>query len=193
MRSERLGFSLIELMVVLVVAGIVLAIGVPSFNSQVKNSRLTSAINQVVAAMHLSRSEASKRRIPVVMCTSSNSLEGDGASCDGIASWKDGWLVFADLNSNDTFDGADEIINRQGPQSDGLNVGASAELDDSITYLPSGFAKLPLNMTAGRYIVYCAKPEDNRYTRVLSVSNSGRPNIIPWDDAVGAPACTIEN
>lgn len=193
MRNQHVGFSIIELMVVLVVAGIILAFGVPSFNSQIKNSRLTSAVNEVVAAMHRSRSEASLRRQPVVMCTSSNAISSDNESCDDNAQWRDGWLIFADLNANDTYDGADEILARHGPQSDRLNVSSSDDIANTITYLPTGFAQVPLNTVSGRYIVYCDKSENNDYSRVLSFSNSGRPSIIPWEDANGAPSCVSQD
>lgn len=189
MRRTRLGFTLIELMVVLTVTGVILAYGVPSFVGLVKNSRLTSGVNQVVAAMHLARSEASKRRVPVVLCTSLTAETEGGETCSDDADWTDGWIVFADLNGNGDYDGVDEIISATGAQNKGLTVTAHPQIEHSITYLPTGFADLPLNTVSGRYIVYCDDSEEDRYSRVLSFSNSGRPGIVSRDIASGAPSC----
>ena len=194
MRHHRLGFSIIELMVVLTVAGIILALGVPSFNRQIKNSRLTTGVNELVAAMHLSRSESSKRRAPVVMCTSTTALDVDNESCDPAADWNDGWIVFADILPNGNFDNVDVIVQRQGPQTDGLRVIANEQIERTITYLPTGFAQLPLNTISGRFIVYCDDSNDDRFSRVLSFSNSGRPNIVPHDtNANGVPSCAVQD
>lgn len=66
-RSWRLanGLTLIELMVVLSVAGVLLAIGVPSFRNLIIEQRLQSLTTQVATDLQLARSEASARNTPV--------------------------------------------------------------------------------------------------------------------------------
>ena len=59
------GFTLVELMITLAIAGILVAVGIPSFNSTISDSRLTSYANEFVTALNLARSEAIKAR-----CTS---------------------------------------------------------------------------------------------------------------------------
>ena len=53
------GFTLIELMVALLVLGILLGIGVPSFRDAALSSRVTGYANDMVASVQLARSEAS--------------------------------------------------------------------------------------------------------------------------------------
>jgi type IV fimbrial biogenesis protein FimT len=80
------GFTMIELMVTLVVLGILLGVGVPSFRLFLVNARTSAVANDITSAINLARSEAVKRAEPVTVCPSD-----DGADCDGA--WTDGWIV----------------------------------------------------------------------------------------------------
>jgi type IV fimbrial biogenesis protein FimT len=62
------GFTLLELMVTLAVLGILLGIAVPSFQSSLTNSRLTTAANDLVGALQAARSEAIKRNATHQFC-----------------------------------------------------------------------------------------------------------------------------
>lgn len=89
------GFTLIELMVTVVVAGVLLTLAVPSFRAMVAANRATALANEMVTALNLARSEAVKRGAPVTIC------RGDG--CDAT-DWADGWAVFVDTNANGALD-----------------------------------------------------------------------------------------
>jgi len=62
------GFSLVELMVTIAVLAILLAIGIPSFASLIASNRLTSATNELVAALQTARTEAIRRNVRVTVC-----------------------------------------------------------------------------------------------------------------------------
>jgi prepilin-type N-terminal cleavage/methylation domain-containing protein len=98
MKTRNRGFTLLELMVVLVIAGVLLGIGVPGMRSFILNGRMTAAANDLMAALHLARSEAIKRRVPVVVCTSTNALVA-APTCANSATLS-GWFVFVDANRN---------------------------------------------------------------------------------------------
>ena len=74
MKRAQPGFTLLELMVVLAIAGVLMAIGIPAMGDFIRNCRITSAANDVMAALHFTRSEAIKRRMPVTLCTSANAV-----------------------------------------------------------------------------------------------------------------------
>ena len=61
MNHRTAGFTLIELLVTLTVAAILLAVAVPSFQSMMLSSRLSTSANAVANALSLARSEAVKR------------------------------------------------------------------------------------------------------------------------------------
>lgn len=93
MRSR--GFTLLELMVTVGVAGVLLTVGVPSFVDVVRNNRAATNVNELVTAFAIARSESIKRGWNVSVCRSS-----DGATCTGT--WSDGWIVFRDDAATDT-------------------------------------------------------------------------------------------
>lgn len=62
------GFTLLELLITIAVLGILLGIAVPSFQSSLTNSRLTTAANDLVGALQAARSEAIKRNATHQFC-----------------------------------------------------------------------------------------------------------------------------
>lgn len=87
------GLTLIELMTVLTVLGVLLGIGVPSFQDLIRDNRLKAHTDAFLSSLSRARAEAVARNVSVTVCSSS-----DGTTCSG--SWSDGWIVFIDCNAN---------------------------------------------------------------------------------------------
>ena len=83
------GFSLLELLIVLVIFAILASMALPSFQRLQYRQQLVSASNELVAALRLARGEAIMREADVTLCASA-----DGASCGGKG-WTQGWLLQA--------------------------------------------------------------------------------------------------
>jgi type IV fimbrial biogenesis protein FimT len=75
------------------VAALFVWVGVPTFVTFVRNLRTTTHTNDLVMALNLGRSEATRRGAPVVVCASS-----DGATCSAANDWSTGWIVLAPGN-----------------------------------------------------------------------------------------------
>jgi type IV fimbrial biogenesis protein FimT len=84
------GFSLLELLVTLSVAGILLGLAAPSFKSILLDSQRTAAVNSFVHSIYLARITAATQGRTVSIC---RSMDGDTCS-NGTANWQHGWIVF---------------------------------------------------------------------------------------------------
>jgi type IV fimbrial biogenesis protein FimT len=110
-KTRSAGFTMMELVTVMLIVGILAAIGIPSFKYVTTSNRIASEINGLLGDMQFARSEAVKQGLPVTVCASSN-----GSSCTGGAIWNSGWIVFLDSNGNGTVDaGAGEQVIRIQP------------------------------------------------------------------------------
>ncbi|MFT6301020.1 MAG: type IV fimbrial biogenesis protein FimT [Granulosicoccus sp.] len=87
------GFTLLELLITVSIAGILLAIGIPSFSSMMTETRISAQYNSLVSSLYHARSEAIKGAADVTVCPK-NAI--DGTQCGDINDWQNGWIVFTD-------------------------------------------------------------------------------------------------
>lgn len=103
------GFTLIELMIVLTIAGVLMAMGAPSFTATVQDNRLRSQTYDFSSLMAYARSEAAKRpNTTVTVCPASTLTET--SSCSNVSTWELGWIVLSDVNGNRSFDAGDQVL-----------------------------------------------------------------------------------
>lgn len=161
------GFTLIELMVVMVIAAIILGLAVPSLSDFIARSRTLSATNDLVAFLNYARSEAIKRGERVVLCHSI-----DGKKCGG-SSWVDGGITFVDDDRDTNVDESDDIILRK---LEGLSKHVTVTDGGKVVYLPTG------NTTTARAFTVVGGSDSDMKRRVC-VSNSGRVESKKYSDA----------
>ena len=99
------GFTLVELLVVLMVVSIALGVGIPATNDLLANGRMAGAVNDLVSTLYFARSQALSFGVPVTVCASQH-----GSACDDGARLVEGWMVFRDDNGDGQFNGAPETI-----------------------------------------------------------------------------------
>jgi type IV fimbrial biogenesis protein FimT len=155
-RSTQHGFTLIELMIVVVLGVLLLTTGVPSFLSLVENNRIVAQTNNYVSALNLARSEAIKTGAQVVVCKSDN-----GAACvTGGTGYERGWLVFVDDGTvNLSVDGGERILRVQEALGNGMTLAGNGSIVDRIAYqgtgrvTNNGTVSLSLNSSLRRCVV----------------------------------------
>jgi type IV fimbrial biogenesis protein FimT len=120
------GFTLIELMVTMMIGAALMTVGVPSVRTFQRNAELTSASNNLIAAVNVARGEAMKR--------------GTNAMVIPRGEWSKGWVVFIDQDRDGKYSAATDITIFE--QS--LAAGSSLAVSGSTDYLlfdGSGYAK----------------------------------------------------
>ena len=158
---------MLELLIVMALAGILMAIAIPDFISFMQNNTRTATVNDLLASMHVARSEAITRNGRVMLCPSTR-----GTTCDGGTDWEDGWMVFYDVDSSQDYGGTDQIILfTEG--IDGYDVG-STTFKAGITYRSNGRAMATNTATNSGEFIICG-PRGASYGRVIIIPPSGRP------------------
>ncbi len=153
-RPGHAGFTLIELMVTLAVAGILAAIAAPSMTGLLNANRLSGAAGELTATLQLARAEAIRRNARVTVCASA-----DGLTCSNTGNWAR-WII----HGTDNATGTDEVIRDQTPSGSVQISGPAA----GIVFRPSGIIDAQTTVTA---CVPVSNPPQNR--RVVTVMISG--------------------
>jgi type IV fimbrial biogenesis protein FimT len=109
-RNRSGGFSLVELGVVLAVAGIALAVAAPGLRDTLRTQQLKAGANDLFDAINLARSQAMTRNERVKL------VPRDGGGVD----WTRGWTVFVDRDGDRQPGPGDQIISVHGPLADGM-------------------------------------------------------------------------
>lgn len=176
---KQTGFTIIELLITIVIAGIVMTIGIPSFTGSIRSSRLTSNINELVTALNLARSEAVKRNQPVSVIKTGTE-------------WEDGWDVITDLDEDGVLDVADNdtLLRTYGARPNGFTLRATTTYANKVVYEASG-----LSSAAGSFVLCDNSDGDNvpdPYTsRLLIINTVGRVRMGIDADNDGVPETSV--
>lgn len=173
-RHER-AFSLYDVLVTLTVVSTLTTVTVPSFQQLTTGQRMAGAVNSLVTALHLARSEAIKRGERAVLCPSS-----DGRTCRNNTVWEEGYLLYIDRNGNHEFD-TDETAVRMFGATPGLHIRSAHR--GQVTYQSNGMAS-----GSTITITFCDK-HGRGAPRTVIVSNSGRPRTSTRNASGGVIAC----
>jgi type IV fimbrial biogenesis protein FimT len=162
------GFTIVELMVTLAVAGMLTAMAVPAFNNFVLNDRDIGQINSLVASFNYARSEAIKlNNGGVQMCTSS-----DGLNCNGGTNWNGGWIVKETLPN-----AASATVVQYVPAFAGANtVKVGAPTQTGVTFSSTGLVdqSVTIQVCDTRGSAYSRDVEVNATGRVAASQTPGR-------------------
>lgn len=166
--AAQRGFSLGEVLTTLGVLGLSLALVVPSFSSVTRSNLRAGAINELVATLHVARSEAITRNAPVVVCPSA-----DGLTCARVA-WETGWIRFVDSNGDYRADQGEPVLGAAPPVA-GLRIHTEM-FDQAFGYSASGRVSAPGGDQAGGDFTFCAG-DTAADAQVVRVSPLGQPQL----------------
>lgn len=164
-----MGFTLVELMITLAIAGILMTVGIPSFNSTISSTRLTGYANEFVTALNLARSEAVKRGISVTVRKVDNK---SFTNRDAGANWEDGWDVFTDTDSDGDFDTGIDVLIRTFPPLQASYILSGNNFSNFIRYKSSGQSN-----TFGSFVI-CENSDNIERSNAVLKANKSRLIIV---------------
>lgn len=152
------GLTLIELLITTAVAGILLAVGVPSFLDFITSNRASGYASDLIADMNYARSEAIARGMRVVVCKGPVLNVSDNCT---TGHWEGGWKVFVDCNNNNArtttavcpdWDGngaadAEPILREHEPVASGWTIRGNGTINNRVSFSPVGLAQSPTTGT----------------------------------------------
>jgi len=124
------GFTLLEVLTSLAIASILVTAAVPAMQDFIIRNRMSTEVNTFVASLYLARSESVKRLQDVSLCPTTT-----GTSCDNVKEWSEGWMVYADVDNNNSYSAGDVVI-QQNPKLP--NRFANSGKTTYITFNPRG-------------------------------------------------------
>jgi type IV fimbrial biogenesis protein FimT len=158
------GFTLLELLGAVALAGVLLGVAVPTFRDFLLDSRRTADVNAFVLAVQVARSEAAKRSHSVILCKTR-----DFRHCGGNELRFDaGWMVFTNSDGElpPERSAAEPMVYAHVPELEGTIVGNRPFFE---------FRPLLRRSTNGT-LVFCDR-RGAAAARAVIVSYTGRPRV----------------
>ena len=172
-RSASVGFTLIELMVVVAIAALLQSLAAPSFRGFVNSMRLTAAVNSLFTSLLLARSEAIKRNGRAVVCKSVT-----GEACVTTGGWEQGWIVFHDANNNARRDAGEAIVSHQQATPSPILLNGNAPLVSYVSYNPMGQTAYASGAFQAGTLTVCVASASSQEARQIVISSAGRPRTV---------------
>lgn len=167
------GFTMVELVIALAVAGILLGIAAPNFSDAMRNSKQIITTNELMGALRLARSEAIKRSTRTVVCA-----RQDNSTCG--TNWSNGFITFIDNGATRGVIDTDEQILRVAQSVENgswilnrarlLNTAESPLQRHFIRFGPRGTS----HWLGSGYFTIC-DPRGQSTAKAINISLSGDP------------------
>lgn len=173
--QNQAGFSLLELLLVSLLAGVLATMAIPAFRSLLLEAAMAAQVNRIVHGMHVARQEAEKHGADVALCRST-----DGRSCDHMQPWESGFIVFVNRDRDDPpqVDLGEPVLQSAPAWSRGV-----------ITANRNAFVFRPYGKRSVNGTVTLCDSRGPGAARSVIVSYTGRPRATPADTSSNQLRC----
>ena len=96
MREDGRGFTLYELLLVLLLVVLLTGLALPNLAKSVANGRVRTEVASLFRVVYLARKESIMRRSVVSICPSA-----DGQQCSANTDWSFGWILFSNTDRDE--------------------------------------------------------------------------------------------
>lgn len=171
-RNRRAGFTLVEMMVVVVIVSILAAYAVPSFMSMISEQRVRSAASDILGELVSARGEAIKQQRRVSMVRT------------GVT-WKDGWVICLS-NAAGACVTTLRTFNGYGNTTTMRVCGSSAAYANQIEFRGDGsIGNAPVGAESGLRISHASGGGGGFSSREIRLSTIGRATVEVFSRGAG--------
>jgi type IV fimbrial biogenesis protein FimT len=158
---------------VMAIVAILMSIAIPSYRYVTNSNRIAAEVNGLLGDMQYARAEAIKEGQTVTVCVLNNIVTTTCAAV-GTSTWQNGWIVFSDVNNDQTVDAGDAVLRVQAAFTGTDTFVANANIS-SVTFNREGFASANGNGLANglALLTLHAQTPNAASTRCLSVNMIG--------------------
>lgn len=171
-RPGTLGFTLLELMVVVTIVGILAVVGLPSMRDMVVSNRMKTLSLDLYTSLTLARSEAIKRNSSNV-----SMIPTAGA-------WQNGWTVCVDSNANSACDAGEVVVTA----ADAVDASIVLQTFPSVSIITFNRDGRLATAAASFGIIYTANNAQVPM-RCVELSVSGRPKTLADTNHIDSDGC----
>jgi type IV fimbrial biogenesis protein FimT len=174
------GFTMMELLMTIAIAGIVAMIGIPSFRYVTNANRISGEVNGLLGDLQFARAEAIKEGQNVTVCVSAL-----GASCDGTSTWQSGWMVYS--NPTGVITPLATSILRIQAKFSSTDTFVASPAASAITFNREGYA---VGIAGGGTLISLHDSTDTTaWTRCLSITLNGMTQTAKYSQTVNGAQC----
>jgi len=168
--KKTLGFSLIEVMIVIAVVAVLGTLATPLFSDLIRNNRMRAQVGDLMGHLAQARTEALRAGARVTLCPGSTS------GCSGSA-WESGWIGFIDSNSNASLDAGETTI-LSAPALSGGNTLRSSDFASSISFRHDGASVTIAGQGQAGVFALCDSRGYVDKARAVKISITGRTKVM---------------
>lgn len=106
---HALGFTAIELLIVITILAVLTALAGPSFGPMIERWRTNQVVNNMTSTLYAARSEAIKRGGKVSVRKVANGTDGCTFASTN-QEWSCGWVIFVDADEDGNLDAGEEVL-----------------------------------------------------------------------------------
>lgn len=142
---KQQGFTLTELLIVMVIAAIMAMIALPNMSQWIASRRIASHAERIANLLRFSRGEAVRLNLPVYICPVQVKKDGTANNKCDSGKKEQGMLAFGDKNGNKEYNDTADVLLRSVVLNDDIN-------NKRINYAFNHIANRPPTALFGRSI-----------------------------------------